>query len=67
MNILKVRSGDAVILHSATIHGTWPTKKKGFVKYILAERYSPLKKYSVFKNPNFKTKKIPISVLTIIL
>lgn len=59
MNILKVRSGDAVILHSATIHGTWPTKKKGFVKYILAERYSPLKNIPYLKNPNFKTKKIP--------
>ena len=28
MNILKVRSGDAVILHSATIHGTYRLKER---------------------------------------
>ena len=34
MKILNVKAGIAVLIHSATIHGTWATKKKGHVKYV---------------------------------
>ena len=35
------------------------TKKKGFVKYILCDRYNPLKNIPYLKDSKFKTKKIP--------
>ena len=57
--ILNVKSGEALLLHSAVIHGTWETKKKGFVKYILCDRYNPLKNIPYLKDSKFKTKKIP--------
>lgn len=57
--ILNVKSGEALLLHSAVIHGTWATKKKGFVKYILCDRYNPLRNIPYLRDSKFKTKKIP--------
>ena len=47
---IEIKSGDAVMLHSALIHGTLPTKKKGFVKYVMVERFNPLKKIPYLQN-----------------
>ena len=60
MKILNVKAGNEVLIHSATIHGTWATKKKGHVKYVLCDRLNPLQKIPYLKNPDFKTMKIPI-------
>lgn len=59
MKVLDVKAGSAVLLHSATIHGTWATKKKGHVKYVLCDRLNPLQKIPYLRDPEFKTMKIP--------
>ena len=61
MKILKVKSGDAVLLHSAIVHGTWMTKKKGFVKYILCDRFNPLQKIPYLKNLKIKLVKLNLN------
>ena len=53
------------MLHSALIHGTLPTKKKGFVKYVMVERFNPLKKIPIYKIQKIQSK-YHISVLIII-
>ena len=51
---LKVKAGSAVLMHSAVLHTGYPTKKKGFVRIVITERYNPLKNIQFLKNPQIK-------------
>ena len=55
---INIKSGDAVLLHSALIHGTLPTRLRGFVKFVMVERFNPLKKIPYLRNSR-KPIKIP--------
>ena len=40
---IKVKAGSAILMHSAVLHTGYPTKKKGFVRIVITERFNPLK------------------------
>tara|TARA_A100001015_G_scaffold321643_1_gene453672 strand:- start:2179 stop:2970 length:792 start_codon:yes stop_codon:yes gene_type:complete len=53
---LKVKAGSAVLMHSAVLHTGYPTKKKGFVRIVITERFNPLKNIPFLKNPDAPLK-----------
>jgi hypothetical protein len=58
---LKVKAGSAVLMHSKVLHTGYPTKKKGFVRFVITERFNPLKGIPFLRNPNQSTLKIPFT------
>jgi len=55
---LQVKAGSAVFMHSAVIHSGYPTTKKDFVRFVITERFNPLKKIPYLQDEN-APKKIP--------
>tara|TARA_B100000029_G_C17534744_1_gene944471 strand:- start:599 stop:1420 length:822 start_codon:yes stop_codon:yes gene_type:complete len=55
---LEVKAGDALLIHSALIHGSVETKKKYFSRFIIIDRLCPLKKLPYLEKENVP-KKIP--------
>jgi hypothetical protein len=53
---LKVKAGSAVLMHSAVLHTGYPTKKKGFVRIVITERFNPLKNIPFLKNADAPLK-----------
>ena len=45
-------------MHSALIHGTLATKKKNIAKFVMVDRFNPLKKIPYLRDVN-KPMKIP--------
>jgi len=43
-NDLKIKAGSAVLMHSSVIHSGYPLKRKGFARFVITERFNPLKK-----------------------
>ena len=43
-------------MHSAVLHTEYPTKKKGFVRIVITERFNPLKHIPYLKNSNAPLK-----------
>ena len=53
---IKVKAGSAILMHSAVLHTGYPTKKKGFVRIVITERFNPLKNIPFLKDPNAPLK-----------
>ncbi len=53
---LEVKSGSAVLLHSACIHEGYPIKKKDALRITMTERLNPLKKIPYLKNKSAPLK-----------
>ncbi len=49
---LNIKAGSVLLMNSKVLHCSYPTKKKGYVRMVLTERYSPLKKIPFLRDPN---------------
>jgi len=49
---LEIKAGSALLMQSKVIHCGYPTKKKGYVRMVLTERYNPLQQIPFLKNEN---------------
>lgn len=54
---LEVKSGSALLIHSALIHGSVKTTKKRFARFILCDRFCPLQKI-----PYLKKEDVPLKI-----
>jgi len=55
---LEIKAGTAILAQSSVLHCGYPTRKKGSVRIVLAERYTPLKKMPFLRDEN-APRKIP--------
>jgi len=49
---LEIKAGSALLMQSKVLHCGYPTKKKGFVRIVLTERYNPLQKIPFLRDEN---------------
>ena len=53
---LEIKAGTALLIDSALIHCGYPTHKKNSVRFIISERYCPLKKLPYLKSEDVEMK-----------
>ena len=53
---LEIKSGSAVLLHSACIHEGYPMSNKDGLRIVMTERFNPLKKIPYLKDENAPLK-----------
>ena len=49
---LEIKAGTAILAQSSVLHCGYPTQKKGSVRIVLTERYTPLKRLPFLRNVN---------------
>ena len=49
---LETNAGSAVLLHSALLHSSYPTKEKNFARFVITERFNPLIKVPFLRDEN---------------
>lgn len=54
---IEVDAGSALLIHSSLIHGSVPTTKKNFARFILCDRFCPLQKI-----PYLKKEDVPLKI-----